>query len=214
MASHPAHSTSWGSLVRAQYRPPQKTPLGRVSYLQAKQRRASRRAHVSAKSAGFPEGTEPCPLDPGKEIVPVHRLSNSSFPARSLDHATEGASRCLLLRPCSSFQCVPLTIQRPGGYGRGSNAEGVGLPSNRPTEVAAAQKALAGLGSLEALGLGADQVCGGVSRSGRASYGWRIRESHRPCIYGRAALMGAGTEDRHGVDFPGWDARNRSGGVR
>jgi hypothetical protein len=67
-------------------------------------------------------------------------LSNSSFPARSLDHATEGASRCLLLRPCSSFQCVPLTTQRTGGYGRGSNAEGVGLPSNRPTEVAAAQR--------------------------------------------------------------------------
>jgi hypothetical protein len=89
---------------------------------------------------GSQRGTEPCPFDPGREIVPVHRLWNSSFPARSLDHATERASRCLLLRPCSSFQHVPLTTQRTEGYGRGSNAEGVGLPSNRPTEVAAAQR--------------------------------------------------------------------------
>jgi hypothetical protein len=34
-----------------------------------------------------------------QEGLHLHRLSNSSFPARSLDHATEGASRCLLLRP-------------------------------------------------------------------------------------------------------------------
>ena len=97
---------------------------------------------------------------------------------------------------------------------------GVGLPERVALEVSAVRTAHRSSLTLRSLSTRSVSSARAPSNPrwglviGSASYAWWIRDSHQLWIYGHAAVMGARTEDRRGVDRPGWDARNRPGGVR
>jgi len=162
-------STSWGSLVRTQYRPSLESPA-RAGFVYRRSSDGLRDVLRRGRSAGSQRAPNPA-------LSILARRSSRCIAFRTprwrLGHSTTQlrVRRVASSSPVLVFSVRSIDNPATGGYGRGSNGEGVGLPSNRPTEVAAAQKALAGWG-LEGAGLGRiKSAVGSRDRVGRLTAG-------------------------------------------
>src|SRR6187402_611929 len=93
MASRLANSTSWGSLVRAQYRPPSESPA-QAGFLFCLVPRAS--PHECQNDAGRPWKAPNPAFGCGLQIISVHRFIELSIDIQGTTGDKKRASWCSL----------------------------------------------------------------------------------------------------------------------